>query len=180
MFVTKTVVNTGPVLKAATQTAAVIAGKIKHKHFQKESKFPLSLITSVKSPHGDPAPKLIQPLATRAEAWQAIPGVSDWVLGTIKQGYSLQFTRRPPQFSAVVLTLVQSKDAHVLCSEVMNLLAKGAVEMVPPAQSESGVYSRYFLIPKKDGGLRPSLDLRHLNSQIRPGDWFFSIYFLWI
>jgi hypothetical protein len=72
------------------------------------------------------------------------------------------------------------------------LLAKGAIEIVPPAQSESGFYSRYFLIPKKDGGLRPILDLRRLNralmrrpfrmttvkqilAQIRPGDWFFSL-----
>ena len=60
------------------------------------------------------------------------------------------------------------------------------------SQSESGFYSRYFLVPKKDGGLRPILDLRHLNkalmthpfkmlttkqilAHIRPGDWFFSV-----
>ncbi len=77
-------------------------------------------------------------------------------------------------------------------AEVMNLLVKGAIEVVPPAQSESGFYSRYFLVPKKDGGLQPILDLRLLNhalvkrlfsmitlkqilSQIRPGDWFMSL-----
>ncbi len=92
----------------------------------------LPLITSVKSPHGDPPPELIRPLTTWAEACQAIPGVSDWVLGIIKRGYSLQFARRPPRFSGMVPTLVQSTDAHVLHSEVMNLLAKGAVETVPP------------------------------------------------
>ncbi len=37
---------------------------------------------------------------------------------------------------------------------------KGAIEKVPPAQSESGFYSRYFLVPKKDGGLWPIFDLR--------------------
>ncbi len=64
--------------------------------------------------------------------------------------------------------------------------------MVPPALSESGFYSRYFLVPKKDGGLRPILDLRRLNhalmrrpfrmitlkqilSQICTGDWFCSL-----
>ncbi len=64
--------------------------------------------------------------------------------------------------------------------------------MVPPALSESGFYSRYFLVPKKDGSLRPILDLRCLNhalmrrpfrmitlkqilSQIRTGDWFCSL-----
>ncbi|KAI2646365.1 Gag-Pol polyprotein [Labeo rohita] len=113
--------------------------------------------------HNGQPPEPILPLATRAEAWQAIPGVSEWVMGIIKRGYSLRFARRPPHFSGVVPTLVVSKDAHVLRSEVMILLEKGAVEVVHPAQSESGFYSRYFLVPKKDGGLRPILDLRHLN-----------------
>ncbi len=64
--------------------------------------------------------------------------------------------------------------------------------MVSPALSESGFYSRYFLVHKKDGGLRPILDLRRLNhalmrrpfrmitlkqilSQIRTEDWFCSL-----
>ncbi len=136
--------------------------------------------------------EFIQPLATRAEAWQAIPGVSEWVMGIIKRGYSLQFARRPPRFSGVVSTSVQGENARVLRSEVMTLLEKAAIEMVPPALSESGFYSRYFLFPKKNGGLRPILDLRHLNhalmrrlfrmitlkqilSQIRTGDWFCSL-----
>ncbi len=56
-------------------------------------------------------------------------------------------------------TTVRSEDAQVLRAEVMNLLVKGAIEIVPPAQSESGFYSRYFLISKKDSGMRPILDL---------------------
>ncbi len=76
--------------------------------------------------------------------------------------------------------------------EVMNLLEKGAIEIVPPAQSESGLYTRYFLVPKKEGVLWPILDLRLLNytlmkrsfrmitlkqilPQICPGDWFMSL-----
>ncbi len=46
----------------------------------------------------------------------------------------------------------------------MNLLEKGAIEIVPPAQSESGFYSHYFLVPKKDSSLRPIPDLRLLKS----------------
>ncbi len=74
----------------------------------------------------------------------------------------------------------------------MNLLEKGAIEIVPPAQRESGFYSRNFLVSIKDGGLRPILDLRLLNhalvkrlfgmiplkqilSQICPGDCFMSL-----
>ncbi len=48
----------------------------------------------------------------------------------------------------------------------MNLLGKRAIEIVPPAQRESRFYSRYFLIPKKDGGLQPILGLRLLNQAI--------------
>ncbi len=183
-------VATGSV-QATMQLSAVIAEKIKHKHSQKESNFPLPSLTSALPPCSRPL-EFIQPLATRAEAWQAIPGVSEWVMGIIKRGYSLQFARRPPRFSGVVSTSVQGENARVLRSEVMTLLEKGAIEMVPPALSESGFYSRYFLVPKKDGGLRPILDLRRLNhalmrrpfrmitlkqilSQIRTEDLFCSL-----
>ncbi len=39
--------------------------------------------------------------------------------------------------------------------------------MVPPQKSESGFYSRYFIVPEKDGGLRPILDLHQLNRSVR-------------
>ncbi len=88
-------------------------------------------------------------------------------MGIIKRGYSLQFARRPPRFSGVVSTSVQGENARVLRSEMMTLLEKGAIEMVSPALSKSGFYSRYFLVPKKDGGLRPILDLRRLNHAVQ-------------
>ncbi len=67
----------------------------------------------------------------------------------------------------MVATLVQRSNAHVLHAEVLSLLAKGAVETVFPAQNESDFYSRYFLVPKMDGVLRPILDLR-VTSESRP------------
>ncbi len=76
--------------------------------------------------------------------------------------------------------------------EVDTLLRKEAIEVVPLHERESGFYSRYFIVPKKDGGLRPILDLRQQNrsvmrlkfkmltlkqvvSQIRSKDWFVTI-----
>ncbi len=47
--------------------------------------------------------------------------------------------------------------------EVDTLLRKGAIEMVPPHKRKSGFYSRYFIVPKKDGGLRPILDLHQFE-----------------
>ncbi len=89
-------------------------------------------------------------------------------------------------------TLVGPEQALVMEQEVATLLRKEAIEVVPPLVRESGFYSRYFIIPKKDGGLRPILDLRLLNrsvkrlkfkmltikqvvAQIRFEDWFVTI-----
>ncbi len=47
----------------------------------------------------------------------------------VRQGYSLQFARRPPRFHGVLATTVRSEDTQVLRAEVMNLLGKGAIEI---------------------------------------------------
>ncbi len=49
----------------------------------------------------------------------------------------------------MLATKVRSENAQVLRREVRHLLEKGAIGIVPPAQSESGFYSRYFLVPQK-------------------------------
>ncbi|XP_078506932.1 uncharacterized protein LOC144767313 [Lissotriton helveticus] len=54
----------------------------------------------------------------------------------------------------------------LLQQEVVVMLQKGAIELVPVGEEGTGVYSLYFLIPKKDGSLRPILDLRPLNLYI--------------
>ena len=140
----------------------------------------------------DQSPDIILLLATHAKAWAELPRVSKWVLNTIERGYSLQFGRRPQCQAARIETTVKEEVAHLLRAEIAKLLSKGAIEPLSQAQSEGGMYSRYFLVPKKEGGLRPILDLRRLNkallkrlfrmlttrkilSQIRQGDWFMSI-----
>ncbi|XDV39811.1 hypothetical protein PO909_008998 [Leuciscus waleckii] len=40
-------------------------------------------------------------------------------------------------------------NAPVMRAEVATLLAKGAIETVPPAEMKSGFYSPYFIVPKK-------------------------------
>ncbi len=90
------------------------------------------------------------------------------------------------------LTEVAPQQVLVMEQEVKALLEKGAIEYVPHSNRETGFYSRYFIVPKKDGGLRPILDLQVLNDsvrqlkfkmltlrqivpQIRSEDWFFMI-----
>ena len=116
--------------------------------------------------HGQSA-NFIQPLAIHATAWAQLPGVSEWVLNIIKRGYSLQFARRPRRCEARVETTVKTEVAHLLRAKIAKLLSKGAIEPLSLAQSEGGLYSRYFLVPKKDGGLRPILDLRQLNKALQ-------------
>ncbi|XP_067261185.1 uncharacterized protein [Chanodichthys erythropterus] len=157
------VVLTGPKSVASMPNAVLMANTINILPSQRKSKFPLPLSPVYRSPIGGPSSDTIQPLVKWAEAWQAIPGVSSWVLGTISRDYSLQFARRPLRFSGVLQTSVNTDDAHVLQAEVTSLRRKGAIEILSPSESNSGFYSRYFLVPKKDGGLRPILDLRLLN-----------------
>ncbi len=133
------------------------------------------------------------PLSHFLHEWERLPGVSLWVLRTIRTGYTLQFGKNPPRFNGVHLTVVNSAaKASVLQQELSSLLQKGAIEEVPQSEVERGFFSRYFLVPNRDGGLRPILDLRRLNlslykgkfkmltmrtimSQVREGDWFVTI-----
>ncbi len=98
-----------------------------------------------------------------------------------------------PRFDGVHLTVVNSASkAFVLRQELSSLLQKEAIEELPQSDVEREFFSRYFLVPKRDGGLRPILDLRHFNfslykgkfkmltmktimSQVQRGDWFVTI-----
>ncbi|KAI2644258.1 Transposon Ty3-G Gag-Pol polyprotein [Labeo rohita] len=132
------------------------------------------------------------PLVDHLAAWKLLPNVSAWVLHTVERGYRIQFGAQPPQFNGVSPTLVGLEQGLVMEQEVATLLRKEAIEVVPPHARESGIYSRYLIVPKKDGGLRPILDLCLLNrsvkrlkfkmltikqvvSQIRSEDWFVTI-----
>ncbi len=105
----------------------------------------------------------LEPLAQRLEAWLTLPSLSRWLTRTIRLGYAIQFARRPPKFNGVLETSVAVRNAPVLREEIAVLLAKDAIEPVPPAEMRQGFYSPYFIVPKKGGGLRPFLDLRVLN-----------------
>lgn len=128
----------------------------------------------------------------RWAAWRALEA-SPWVISTMTQGYRIQFARRPPtSVTPTVFTRVDSQYTSVLQAEISSLLGKGAIREVPADNSQAGFYSRYFLVPKKDGRLRPILDLRGLNKYLRRlpcrmltvprvrqsvcrGDWFVTI-----
>ncbi len=106
------------------------------------------------------------PLVHFLTAWKPLPNVSQWVLHTVERGYKIQFGSCPPLFNGVFPTLWGPEQALVMEQEVERLLRKEAIDVVPPHDAEPGFYSRYFIVPKKDGGLRPILDLRQLNRSV--------------
>ncbi len=134
----------------------------------------------------------LEPLAQCLEAWLTLPSLSRWLTRTIRRRYAIQFARRPPKFNGILEMSVAVRNAPVLREEIAVLLAKDAIEPVPPAKRRQGFYSPYFIVPKKRGGLRPILDLRVLNRAlhklpfkmrtrrriikcIQPQDWFAAI-----
>ncbi|KAL0173812.1 hypothetical protein M9458_029780, partial [Cirrhinus mrigala] len=154
----------------------------------------LPLQDTVLAAHITPEASLerLVPLVDHLAAWKPLPNVSAWVLHTVERGYRIQFGAPPPPFNGVSPTLVGPEQGLVMEQEVATLLRKEAIEVVPPHDRESGFYSRYFIVPKKDGGLRPILGLHLLNrsvmrlkfkmltikqvvSQIRSEDWFVTI-----
>ena len=91
-----------------------------------------------------------------------------WVIDTMSMGYRIQFRRRPPFSRGVDQTVVTDPlRAQALESEIAALLRKGAIREIDPGSSPPGFYSRYFLVPKASGGLRPILDLRRLNTYVK-------------
>lgn len=107
------------------------------------------------------------PLVNYLAAWENLPNVSQCVLHIIQQGYRIQFSVCPPHFNRVLYTEVCPEQALVMEQEVKSLLCKDAIETVPPHEVESGFYSRYFIVSKKDGGFRRILDLRLLNQTLK-------------
>ncbi len=99
------------------------------------------------------------PLAWSLGAWLVLQSVSVAQLCDSVRPLS-------PKFRGIWFTSVKAVDAPVLRAEIAVLLAKDAIEPVPPADMRSGFYSPYFIVPKKSVGLRTILDLWVLSSAL--------------
>ncbi len=101
------------------------------------------------------------PLVRSLGAWLELHRPSRWLLRTIRLGYAIQFAQRPPKFRGIRFTSVLNKDAPVLRAEVA-VLAKDAIEPVPPAEINQGSTAPTSSYPRKAVGY-DQLDLRILN-----------------
>ena len=61
----------------------------------------------------------------------------------------------------------QKKRRRDLKAEVQKLLDKQAIQTIPQNQSNKGFHSQLFTVPTKDGGLRPIINLKKLNSFVQ-------------
>jgi hypothetical protein len=105
-------------------------------------------------------------LAKFAEAWRTITD-SHFVIRSVTSGYLLEFRESPPLMAASEVarmeTVFRGERASVMDAETASLLEKGAIERVA---STPGFFSRVFFVPKKDGRLRPIINLKPLNKFI--------------
>jgi hypothetical protein len=92
-------------------------------------------------------------------AWEMITQ-DPWILQVI-QGYQIELVTPPVQQSLPNVPKLSSTQETVLEQEVKELLLKQAIH---PVQSpEAGFISSIFVVPKKDGGNRPVVNLKPLN-----------------
>ncbi len=98
-------------------------------------------------------------------AWKLLPNISHWILQTIEKGYQYSpGLARPGLWGCFHRGGPPAGSGNGTRSE--NSVREGAIKYVPHSNRETGLYSWYFIVPKKDGGLRPILDLRVLNDSV--------------
>ena len=92
--------------------------------------------------------------------WQRITQ-DPWVLQVI-QGYQLELLSTPTQHLQLTFPRLTQVEQKVLDQEVQELLDKQAVHQIS-ASDTAGFISSLFVVPKKDGGNRPVVNLKPLN-----------------
>ena len=106
------------------------------------------------------------PLAGRlksySENWEKL--TQDVNFLSIVQGFKIPFSQTPFQYGPPQLARVNQEKRLQINSEIKEMLRKGAIQQV---KSEPGKFlSNLFLVNKKDGGHRPVINLKFLNSFI--------------
>ena len=113
-----------------------------------------------------------------------------WVLNTVR-GYHIEFIEEPVQVHKPFAPHFSRNQSQLIRTEVHQLLEKGAVVEIQHCPQE-GFHSTLFLVPKKEGGQRPVINLKALNCFIKthhfkmegihtlkdllqPGDWLTKV-----
>ena len=101
-----------------------------------------------------------------AQAWKD-RGANFWQLRTVRRGMTWTFHTKPTLTHVPIPFVISNPTKQSImknCIDIM--LEKGAIERVSDPSS-LGWYSLIFLKPKKNGDLRPIIDLSGLNKYIK-------------
>jgi hypothetical protein len=79
----------------------------------------------------------------------------------VKNCYKIEFSVFPNYSSFLPEIKFSTEKAEIVTAEVSKLLAKGTIKKVFAVNGQ--FISNLFLIPKKDGTLRPVINLKKLN-----------------
>lgn len=93
--------------------------------------------------------------------WQAIT-TDQWVLSCVR-GYKIQLMETPSQRHPPQEIIFKAEEKIKISSEVEAMRVKGAISEVHPSEMENGFVSQLFAVPKKDGAIRPIINLKALN-----------------
>ena len=97
-------------------------------------------------------------LRFHCQEWRKLTD-NPWII-QCTQGYHLELIGTPPENYPVLSPRRPPEQSRVLEREVQDLLAKDAIKPT----TKSGFFSPMFVVPKKDGGWRPIINLRKLNA----------------
>ena len=87
-----------------------------------------------------------------------------WI-SQLLSGYALPFVSKPPlSRPSHKQVKLSSNQEQTLQDEISDLLQKRAIRLTDP--HSLGFYSQMFVVPKKDGGWRPIINLKYLNSYL--------------
>lgn len=90
-----------------------------------------------------------------------------WVIQVVTQGLLIEFTQRPPRRFFISRLPKQHLNREKFLTVIQGLAAAGTIQPVPDSDKGRGYYSNLFMVPKKDGSLRPILDLKSLNPLVK-------------
>ena len=111
-------------------------------------------------------PAIAGRLALYLKNWQSVTQ-DHWVLNAV-QGYRIEFLSEPFQRSRPRAGVTSPSEQSLRIEEVQKLQSKGAVAELALTEADRGFYSSLFLVPKKDGGMRPVINLKGLNKFVAP------------
>uniref|UniRef100_A0A1X7VHI1 Reverse transcriptase domain-containing protein n=1 Tax=Amphimedon queenslandica TaxID=400682 RepID=A0A1X7VHI1_AMPQE len=90
-----------------------------------------------------------------------------WILNAIK-GYKIEFLENSTQQGQPRVGSSSTSDQALLNEEIQKMLTKGAISEIPLKENPLGFYFSLFLVPKKDEGKRPVINLKDLNAYVPP------------